>query len=141
MLSLNFVLFSAIAALVSASPAATANTTAPGEAKQLAPPFEINIEFNSATGNEVAWIAGQSKCNNVVLGPSNTNWCGRRFTLGGLTTLTAEGCGGGLWVYQNGQCYANCGNFGALARRTLDDEGKSARRDKKEMRRNSSMFS
>lgn len=69
MLSLNFVLFSAIAALVSASPAATANTTAPGEAKQLAPPFEINIEFNSATGNEVAWIAGQSKCNNVVLGP------------------------------------------------------------------------
>jgi hypothetical protein len=32
-------------------------------------PFEINIGEDNGSDNVVAWVFGDSKCNNVVLGP------------------------------------------------------------------------
>ncbi|KAJ7154467.1 hypothetical protein C8R46DRAFT_1227302 [Mycena filopes] len=91
-----------------------------GNLTSLAAPFGINIGNNAGTGNTVAWVAGQSKCNNVVLGPIGANFCGRDFKLtnpftGNAITFVAEGCGESpFWITQvsQGGIYAFCTSFG-----------------------------
>ncbi|KAJ7258338.1 hypothetical protein C8J57DRAFT_1234514 [Mycena rebaudengoi] len=54
-----------------------------------AAPFGINIGAHSASGDVVAWVVGQSQCNNVILGPISDflgeliggNFCSRPFNL------------------------------------------------------------
>ncbi|KAJ6534157.1 hypothetical protein B0H19DRAFT_885480, partial [Mycena capillaripes] len=71
----------------------------------------INLGSVTSTGNEVAWVTGTSQCNNVVIGPSDTNYCSRPFNLNGQT-FTVEGCGGGIWINDaKGNVYAQCGAF------------------------------
>ncbi|KAF7351717.1 hypothetical protein MSAN_01604900 [Mycena sanguinolenta] len=86
------------------------DTTAAAE--PLAAPFGVNIGQVQATGNMVAWVAGASQCQNVIIGPIGTNFCGRAFTLNGIS-LSAEGCGGGIWLQQNGVAgiWAECASF------------------------------
>ncbi|KAF8173145.1 hypothetical protein K438DRAFT_1490486, partial [Mycena galopus ATCC 62051] len=60
---------------------------------------------------EVAWVAGTSQCTNVIIGPSDANYCSRPFTLNDQT-FTVEGCGGGIWINDSqGNVYAQCGAF------------------------------
>ncbi|KAJ7034617.1 hypothetical protein C8F04DRAFT_1395413 [Mycena alexandri] len=93
-----------------------------GEAQTtpLAAPFGINIGFNPSQGNTVAWVAGQSKCTAVPLGPIGANFCGRDFVLinpftGNGITFVAGGCGESpFWITQvsKGGIFAECTSFG-----------------------------
>ncbi|KAJ7577461.1 hypothetical protein C8J56DRAFT_899095 [Mycena floridula] len=73
---------------------------------------EINLGAIASTGDMVAWVSGHDRCTkHEVIGPSNTNFCGRTFSLNGQSGLTVEGCGGPLWIDLNHQFYGNCGTF------------------------------
>ncbi|KAJ7280391.1 hypothetical protein C8J57DRAFT_1464701 [Mycena rebaudengoi] len=77
----------------------------------LAAPFGINIGGVDSTGNVVAWVSGQSKCNNVIVGAIGSNPCGCPFNLNGQT-FTLQGCGGPLSINTgSGAFFANCGVF------------------------------
>ncbi|KAJ7171346.1 hypothetical protein C8R46DRAFT_1216915 [Mycena filopes] len=84
-----------------------------------AAPFAINIGENKGQGNMVAWVAGQSKCTAVVIGPIGANFCGRDFVLknpatGNGITFVAEGCGESpFWITQvsKGGIYAYCTSY------------------------------
>ncbi|KAF8148363.1 hypothetical protein K438DRAFT_1989274 [Mycena galopus ATCC 62051] len=66
-----------------------------------AAPFGINT--GTLGNNDVAWVSGQSQCNNVIIGPAGANPYGRAFGLNGQSGFTMEGCGtNSLWVDQNG---------------------------------------
>ncbi|KAJ6467961.1 hypothetical protein C8R47DRAFT_1223457 [Mycena vitilis] len=105
-----------LAALVSG---ATINVNARNLTDDAAP-FAINIGQNSGAGNIVAWVSGESKCNNAVLGPIGANFCGRNFVLdnpatGNGITFVAEGCGESpFWITQvsKGGIFAECTSFG-----------------------------
>jgi hypothetical protein len=55
-----------LSVIITFAPAALALATPP---ELLAAPFAINIGQSKSTGNDVAWVAGQSQCNNAILGP------------------------------------------------------------------------
>ncbi|PPQ90640.1 hypothetical protein CVT25_006623 [Psilocybe cyanescens] len=83
--------------LIEASPApvpaeaVTNSTQTPSAAA-----FGINL--GSTFNNNVAWVDGQSKCNNVPITAINTNPCGHAFSLNGLS-FTVNGCGtSSLWI-------------------------------------------
>jgi hypothetical protein len=60
----------AAAATAAAATAATAAAAAAGTAGPISPlvaPFGIN--FGTQGNNNVAWVDGQSQCNNVIIGP------------------------------------------------------------------------
>ncbi|PPQ89313.1 hypothetical protein CVT25_000380 [Psilocybe cyanescens] len=100
-------IFIAGAHLISASPA-PAEAVTDGDSTALVPSFGINI--GSTFNNVVAWVDGQSKCNNVIIAARGTNFCGHSFNLNGRT-FTANGCGGPLWVTEGSSntFWANCG--------------------------------
>ncbi|KAJ7176325.1 hypothetical protein C8R43DRAFT_872772 [Mycena crocata] len=79
--------------------APNATLVSDGAVVALAAPFEIKIGNQESSKNVVAWISGQSQCNNAPLSPIGVNPCGRSFSLNGQA-FTLEGCGGsnGLWV-------------------------------------------
>lgn len=69
----------------------------------------VNIGKDSA-GDTVAWISGQSECQNAFIGPSDQNPCGTRFTLNNGFTYYLAGCGGGgLSLFNNDNSFnSNC---------------------------------
>ncbi|KAJ7280402.1 hypothetical protein C8J57DRAFT_1464709 [Mycena rebaudengoi] len=70
-----------------------------------------NIGGVDSTGNVVAWVSGQPKCNNVIVGAIGSNPCGRPFNLNGRT-FTLQGCGEPLSINTgSGAFFANCGVF------------------------------
>ncbi|KAH9486016.1 hypothetical protein JR316_0000079 [Psilocybe cubensis] len=75
-----------------------------------AAPYGINL--GETFNNVVAWVDGQSKCNNVVVAAKNTNPCNIPFSLNG-NTFKIQGCGGPLWITQGSgnSFWANCGSF------------------------------
>ncbi|KAJ6499462.1 hypothetical protein DFH09DRAFT_929576 [Mycena vulgaris] len=76
-----------------------------------AAPFGINIGFISSDDNTVAWVEGQSQCDNVILAPTGANFCNRPFSLNG-ETFTAQGCGGPFWIQNaDGSVFAYCTDF------------------------------
>lgn len=63
-----------IAGMNAASAVPTNLTTSSAESATLEPlaraaPFGINVGVDHAHSNVVAWVAGQSQCKNVILGP------------------------------------------------------------------------
>ncbi|KAH9476057.1 hypothetical protein JR316_0011627 [Psilocybe cubensis] len=102
--------FAAIAAAFVAGAQLVAASPAPAEEATNAADFGINI--GSTFNNVVAWVDGQSKCNNVVIAAAGTNFCGHSFNLNGRT-FTVNGCGGPLWVTQgpSNTFWANCGSL------------------------------
>ncbi|PPQ92486.1 hypothetical protein CVT25_010431 [Psilocybe cyanescens] len=101
--------FIAGAHLVGASPA-PAEAATDGDLTAQAAPFGVNI--GTTFNNIVAWVDGQSKCNNVVIAAKGTNPCGHSFNLNGRS-FTLNGCGGPLWVTQGSSntFWANCGSL------------------------------
>jgi hypothetical protein len=95
-----------------------------------AQPFGINIgateprsAHGSVPGFTVVWVSGQDKCQHTSLAvvgmtmaistSSNNlqvgnNPCGIKFSLNGQSWFTLEGCGGPIWINQNGNFWANC---------------------------------
>ncbi|EJD37688.1 hypothetical protein AURDEDRAFT_173203 [Auricularia subglabra TFB-10046 SS5] len=71
----------------------------------------LRIQFGETNNAEVVWAFGDSQCAAVVLTSKGLNPCGRPFSLHGVGGLTLEGCGGGLWVNQNGGFYESCAPF------------------------------
>ncbi|KAF5332946.1 hypothetical protein D9758_017897 [Tetrapyrgos nigripes] len=77
-----------------------------------AAPFAINIGNEASVDNVVAWIGGESKSDNVVIGPIGANFCSPPFNLPGQSgSFTFEGCGGTVWVNLNGNLFATCSSF------------------------------
>ncbi|KAJ7848174.1 hypothetical protein B0H14DRAFT_2218532, partial [Mycena olivaceomarginata] len=68
----------------------------------------IPIDLGNQGSNNIAWVSGQSACNNVVTGPNGPSPCGRAFGLSDQSGFTIEGCGGDLLINQNGAFYAQC---------------------------------
>ncbi|KAI5856547.1 hypothetical protein BZA05DRAFT_442222 [Tricharina praecox] len=56
----------------------------------------------------LAWLVGTDACAAEFLSVVPASPCGRVFATGGYTGLTLEGCGGPLWLNQNGNFNANC---------------------------------
>ncbi|EJD39024.1 hypothetical protein AURDEDRAFT_171821 [Auricularia subglabra TFB-10046 SS5] len=71
----------------------------------------LRINWGQASNSEVVWAAGDSQCSAVVLSPRGLFPCSRPFSLHGVTSLTLEGCGGAVWINQNGQFYEDCVPF------------------------------
>ncbi|EJD39029.1 hypothetical protein AURDEDRAFT_171826 [Auricularia subglabra TFB-10046 SS5] len=71
----------------------------------------LRINWGQSSNSEVVWAAGDSQCNAVVLSPRGLDPCSRPFSLHGISGLTLEGCGGALWINQNGQFYEDCVPF------------------------------
>ncbi|EJD46437.1 hypothetical protein AURDEDRAFT_164670 [Auricularia subglabra TFB-10046 SS5] len=71
----------------------------------------LHINFGETSSSEVVWASGDSKCSAIVLTSRGLNPCGRKFSLHGIGGLTLEGCGGGLWINQNGKFYEGCTPF------------------------------
>jgi hypothetical protein len=65
MIYVSTILLAVVANILSAPAAAAAGTTGP--ISPLAAPFGIN--FGTQGNNDVAWVDGQSQCNNVIIGP------------------------------------------------------------------------
>ncbi|KAJ7801761.1 hypothetical protein B0H14DRAFT_2386123, partial [Mycena olivaceomarginata] len=66
------------------------------------------IDLGNQGSNNIAWVSGQSACNNVVTGPNGPSPCGRVFGFSDQSGFTIEGCGGDLLINQNGAFYAQC---------------------------------
>ncbi|KAJ7153024.1 hypothetical protein C8R43DRAFT_1235540 [Mycena crocata] len=63
-------------------------------------------------GSTVAWVSGDNRCESSIVQEGSGNFCGIGFTLQVLPgRFDFEGCGGPVWVNQNGAFYANCQPF------------------------------
>ncbi|EJD37683.1 hypothetical protein AURDEDRAFT_173199 [Auricularia subglabra TFB-10046 SS5] len=71
----------------------------------------LRIQFGESSNSEVVWAFGDSQCGATVLTSKGLNPCGRQFSLHGVGGLTLEGCGGDLWINQNGGFYESCVPF------------------------------
>jgi hypothetical protein len=65
-------------------------------------------ERNDGSKRNIAWLKGTDACAGALLSVQPANPCGHVFSTGGVSGLTLEGCGGPLWVNQNGNFNANC---------------------------------
>ncbi|OIW22751.1 hypothetical protein CONLIGDRAFT_694568 [Coniochaeta ligniaria NRRL 30616] len=77
-------------------------------------PALATIWLGKDSGNG-AWVAWRTDpCKNpapsFVSPGGDTNFCGWPFSISGVGTLSAEGCGAGLWLVQkpSNSFYANC---------------------------------
>ncbi|KZW00448.1 hypothetical protein EXIGLDRAFT_830840 [Exidia glandulosa HHB12029] len=91
--------------LSAATAAPAANATANAAMKRA--PFQINI---GKTPNEnVAWVAHDNKCTRVHVSNLDENPCdGHHFSLHGEDGFMMAGCGGPLYIVQNGNFWAGC---------------------------------
>ncbi|KAJ7089591.1 hypothetical protein C8R44DRAFT_648747 [Mycena epipterygia] len=104
MICVSTILLAVVANILSAP--ATAGLLLISNSSLAAP---IPIDLGMAGGNDLAWVSGQTACNNVGVGPTGANPCGRAFGLAGQSGFTVENCGAGdLFINQNGAFYAQC---------------------------------
>ncbi|KAJ7153023.1 hypothetical protein C8R43DRAFT_1066887 [Mycena crocata] len=71
----------------------------------------INIGTGDS-GSTYVWVSGQNRCSAKTIQAGSGNFCGISFGLQVLPgVFDFEGCGGPLWVNQDGAFYANCQSF------------------------------
>lgn len=57
----------------------------------------------------LAWLKGQNPCDHAAfLSVEPDNFCERVFTTGGYSGLQVAGCGGPLWLVEDGDFSSNC---------------------------------